>query len=583
MSSNIGTDNLEVNRKVIVLITFSSICAILLAVLVNLSVDINSGVRAYVNGVGLWSQAENEANIHLSNYILTQDSSEYQKFKEALQVPLGDKRARAEMLKEDMNYEVAFQGLVQGGNDPSDIANMIMVTRWFYWVPQVQDAIDAWTQADIMIEELMQFAESVHMGIESGSLNQQVVTDWVSKSNELRMEISVLKNQFRTSMGRVARLVSTSISWGTVLLGLLLISLGIWLAIRFLLSAKDWGNSLREADQKFKNVINNSQDVLYKMNLDTNEYVYVSPGLKQMLGYEASELIKGGVPFILSIMHPDDVERMQQVVASYDTVDESQFLPTVEFRLHDIDGNWKWVSNVRSLVKNDEGKPIAIVGNVRDISKQKEQDETIKKSLQEKEILLQEIHHRVKNNLAIISSLLELQKDGMEDHVKQMLDSSQSRIKSIAKVHEKLYESPTLSDIQLDEYITDLTRQIEQAYGIKQKSVDIQIDVIPYHINIDDAIPLGLILNELINNAFKHAFKDRDKGILRIILKEKGDHLEMVVENNGHPIKEDFNIEDTDSLGLTLINVLIQRINGTLSIESGDWTRFSISFSLDAD
>ena len=107
-----------------------------------------------------------------------------------------------------------------------------------------------------------------------------------------------------------------------------------------------------------------------------------------------------------------------------------------------------------------------------------------------------------------------------------------------------------------------------------------QTDVVPFEIDLDDAIPIGLILNELINNAFKHAFKERSEGIIKISLKESGSGMELTVENNGDSIAEDFDPEQSESLGMTLIQVLIKRVNGTLSIESGEWTRFIIQFEL---
>ena len=193
---------------------------------------------------------------------------------------------------------------------------------------------------------------------------------------------------------------------------------------------------------------------------------------------------------------------------------------------------------------------------------------------------MQEIHHRVKNNLAIISSLLELQKDNVSEEVEALLSSSQSRIKSIAKVHEKLYESSTLSNIPLDTYIRELAEEIKKAYTSDKKDIELQLNVSPYEIDLDDAIPIGLILNELINNAFKHAFKGLDKGILYISLQGKGDGMELVVANDGNAIAKDFDPAESDSLGMTLIQVLIKRINGTLHIESEEWTKFTIQFEL---
>ena len=165
--------------------------------------------------------------------------------------------------------------------------------------------------------------------------------------------------------------------------------------------------------------------------------------------------------------------------------------------------------------------------------------------------------------------------------MQELLTSSQSRIKSIAKVHEKLYESTTLSDIHLDVYIEELANEIKKAYTSKEKDIELSLDVSSLNVDINDAIPIGLILNELINNAFKHAFNGFDKGIIKISLQEKGDDMELVVANNGNKLADDFNPEESDSLGMTLIKVLIQKINGSLEITSDEWTSFNITFNLD--
>jgi two-component sensor histidine kinase len=271
---------------------------------------------------------------------------------------------------------------------------------------------------------------------------------------------------------------------------------------------------------------------------------------------------------------------MSRVVEKYDNLEAGDFLPATEFRLQDSNGNWTWVSNVRSLIRNEHGEPEAIVGAVRDISTQKEQEEKIKESLNEKELLLKEIHHRVKNNLSIISSLLELQKEGVDEAIKDALSSSQARIKSIAKVHEKLYESTTLSDIPLDNYITEITEEIEKAYSSKEKEIEIIIDVDPITVNINNAIPIGLILNELINNAFKHSYKDYESGTLKIKLHKNTEGIVLLVESDGNKMDSNFDITKSDSLGMTLIEVLVKRINGQLEIEQDDWTRFKIMFEL---
>lgn len=573
--------SINVDRKVFGAIAFALFCALLLIVLVNVSINTSSGIRTYVAGEGYWAKAQKEAIIHLSHYIFTEKERDFESFKSVLRINRGDRVARENLQQEEFNYSEVYEGFLRGLNHPEDIPEMITLFQRFENAPHVRDAIEAWEAGDEKIDELVQFADSVNYQISNGAVSEKAKIEWVERLNQLDHELTELELRFSNAMGTVSRLVNTILRWSTIILGITLICIGLWLILSFYNNANKWIKSLRESEERFKHVLKNSKDVLYKMDLKSRKYVFVSPALNSMLGYDAKEFSEGGVSFILSKMHPEDKERMSKVVEHYDDLEDGDFLPVVEFRLKDMEGNWKWVSNVRTLVRNGDGKPEAIVGAVRDISTQKEQEQKIKKSLKEKEILLKEIHHRVKNNLSIISSLLELQKDGVSSEVEDMLSSSQARIRSIAKIHQKLYESTTLSEIPLDTYITELTEEIEKAYASEKKKIDVNIDVDSVTVNIDDAIPLGLILNELINNSFKHGFKELNSGSLNISLHQKGDGLQLAVANNGHAMDEDFDLAESDSLGMTLIQVLLSRINGSLEIENGEHTTFKINFEVE--
>jgi PAS domain S-box-containing protein len=575
-------EQLDVDRKFVALIVFAISCILLLIVIINLSANTTSGIRAYIMAEGNWTKAQKESVIHLMHYIFTEDEEHYEEFKGVLNINLRDKEGRIELSKEDYSYESAYENLLAGQNHPEDAKLMIQLLRRFGEMTYVKNAINAWELGDAKIQDLLDFAEQVHAEIAQGKVSEEQKNQWLQHLNKLNFELTVLEVHFSEAMGNMARLTNNALWWSTLTFGFIMLTIGIWLIIRYSNSTKAWLQVLKNSEEKFKHVLANSRDVLYKMDLNTKKYVYVSPALKDMLGYEAEMFKEGGIEFIQNRMHPEDKERLEEVIKKYSSKYSDGFLPVVEFRMKDAQDNWVWVSNVRSLVRDEEGNPTAIIGIVRDISTKKEQAEKIEKSLHEKEVLLQEIHHRVKNNLAIISSLLELQKEGMSEEVINMLSSSQSRIKSIAKVHEKLYESTTLSDIPLDTYITELAEEIENAYQSGKKEITLEIDVDPIKVNINEAIPIGLVLNEVINNAFKHGFKDLKKGTLRIRLKPyENEELMLAIENNGHKMKKDFEPDSSESLGMTLIKVLAQRISGRLEIEQDEWVRFKIFFQLE--
>lgn len=231
--------------------------------------------------------------------------------------------------------------------------------------------------------------------------------------------------------------------------------------------------------------------------------------------------------------------------------------------------------NISPLV-DWRGYTVSRVVVLRDVTDRK-RSEKIKQSLKEKEILLQEIHHRVKNNIQIISSLLSLQSFYIKDEkYKEMLKDSQDRIKSMALIHEKLYQSANLADISLEEYIQDLVQSLYRSYGTS--SITLEVEGSDVSLGIDAAIPCGLIINELVSNSLKHAFPD-DKGKIRICFRSKDDDIELVVSDNGMGIPDTIDFRTTESLGLHLVTILVEdQLKGTVSLERSNGTTFIITF-----
>jgi two-component sensor histidine kinase len=196
---------------------------------------------------------------------------------------------------------------------------------------------------------------------------------------------------------------------------------------------------------------------------------------------------------------------------------------------------------------------------------------------EEKEVLLQEIHHRVKNNLQVISSLLHLQSGYVDDkRVQRALIESQERVRSMALVHEKLYRSPDLSRIDFGDYVRDLVDHLLQTYYTVTGKVALVVDVEDIALGIDQAISCGLILNELVSNALQHAFPDGRGGEVRVAMHPDSRRLRLVVSDNGIGLPEDMDIKQAKSLGLQLVSALVQQLEATLRIGRRNGTTFSI-------
>ena len=201
-------------------------------------------------------------------------------------------------------------------------------------------------------------------------------------------------------------------------------------------------------------------------------------------------------------------------------------------------------------------------------------------SLREKEVLLKEVHHRVKNNMQIVSSLLELQSDVIDDAalLAQFRDS-QDRIRSMALVHETLYQSQDLARLDLARYIHTLSAQLVRSYSVDPQRITVQIQVEPIILDIDQAIPCGLILNELLSNAFKYAFPQNRTGAVHVALHaDTAQHAALVVRDNGIGFPDEIDFRHTESLGLQLIAMLTEQLQGTITLERADGTTFTLTF-----
>ncbi len=205
---------------------------------------------------------------------------------------------------------------------------------------------------------------------------------------------------------------------------------------------------------------------------------------------------------------------------------------------------------------------------------------TIQKSLDEKEILLKEIHHRVKNNLSIISGLIGLQLDSTNDEEAQrVLEDSQSRIQSMALIHDKLYQTESISEIRLDNYIRELVESIHRTFTEQQDSVDLRFDLEDITADIDKVIPCGLLINELVVNSFKHAFSKGKDGTLLVNLKRVNGQVELTIADNGPGLPEDFELSESDSLGSMLIETFARQLEAETEIENNSGSTFRFRFS----
>jgi two-component system response regulator len=280
----------------------------------------------------------------------------------------------------------------------------------------------------------------------------------------------------------------------------------------------------------------------------------------------------------LQLVHPEDLNSVKQ---AYSDSLKNRTQYDIVHRLLLPDGRTKFVHERGKSFYNDEGLPVHSVGAVQDITDRKKAEEIIKASLKEKEALLQEIHHRVKNNMQVISSLLSLQSEHIKD--RDALDAfrgSQNRIKSMALVHKKLYMTDDMSKINFIDYIESIARNLFHFYGVSRDRIGLNVARGRVFLNIETAIPCGLIINELVSNSLKYAFPDNRKGEINLALHSISENtFELTVSDNGIGIPDTLDIKSTKSLGLKLVDILTGQIRGKMQLIRENGTTFRIVFS----
>lgn len=341
--------------------------------------------------------------------------------------------------------------------------------------------------------------------------------------------------------------------------------------------------ALKESEERYRLVTEMSTDYVFKVNINEDgsmTLVYVSENIVALTGRTADEISSSEL--WAGIIHPDDREAF---IAFQKNVMATGAPGELECRSFVKGGAIRWIQIlVRPILDPGTRAVTAIIGAVKDISERKKAEQRIKASLAEKETLLKEIHHRVKNNLQIITSLLGLQaRYQNDDALVRQFGEAQHRIRSMALVHEKLYRSDDFARINFKSYITHLADEVMSGSSFAAP-IRIRIDIEDIHVSIDQAVPCGLIVNELLTNAIKYAFPDGSCASPEISILfrcREGNAAELVVGDNGVGVPAGVEMGKTESLGLSLVPILAQQLRGTVVLDRSHGSTFTITFDLD--
>ncbi|HET9821389.1 MAG TPA: histidine kinase dimerization/phosphoacceptor domain -containing protein [Burkholderiaceae bacterium] len=337
--------------------------------------------------------------------------------------------------------------------------------------------------------------------------------------------------------------------------------------------------ALHHSEQRLRFLLGATPVVLYTARVD-GDYgaTYISDNLERVLGHTAEEFLRDP-GFWATHLHPDDAPR---VLGGLGPLFEHGH-HSHQYRFQHRDGSWRWMHDEIALVRDEQGRPVEMVGCWLDIDARARAEEQLRTALREKDVLLKEVYHRVKNNLQVVSSLLQLQQRTSPAPAREVLAESANRIKSMALVHEQLYRSEDLSSIDFTAYLEQLVEHLQQAAGDVARRAPVRLDVVALSLGVETAIPLGLVVNELIGNAYKHAFPDARRGSVSVSLRRtEAGSATIVVRDDGVGVPAGFDPAASPSLGMQLVVSLTEQLEGSLRFERGDdgGTCVSLRFAL---
>jgi PAS domain S-box-containing protein len=350
-------------------------------------------------------------------------------------------------------------------------------------------------------------------------------------------------------------------------------SIGYFIVIRDITERK----LVEESLQKLSSAVQQSPSSVVITDL-YGAIEYVNPKFEQLTGYSLEKVLGKNSSILQSGEQSNGFYH-----ELWNTISDGKEWQGI-FHNKKKNGDLYWESAVIAPIKDNKGEIINYVSVKKDITEQRQAEDQLNASLKEKETLLHEVHHRVKNNMQVINSLLKLQSNNIEDvQTKEILKDSQSRVYAMSAVHETLHGSERLSEIDLKAYLSKITTSVFQTYSTDHRKVKLNSNVDNSPINLNQAYPLGLVINELMSNSLKYAFPDNREGEVSVSLKKLDKELELTIADDGIGIPDGLDWKNSKSLGLKLVRTLVEKqLDGSIDVERNNGTKFTIKFNIES-
>ncbi|MEX0680489.1 MAG: sensor histidine kinase [Balneolales bacterium] len=530
------------NKIIALLVVFSVLLGFFLYLLFE-GINIISATQTFTAVNAQWTQSQKNAVNDLYIYVRTQDEKDFHKFQNRIDQVHAIRSAIDELRTK--NPDVAFVSKGLSALEVSDVMinNMASVGRYLGSLEHFTASKAMWEECGEKIDVIEEAAYTLqHRFRQDKSSEQELAAEleWIRK---IDTSLTVEAQNILIQLGKSSEWLRSRVQAVVGLAVFVLILFALWIAFYWYKMTGQLASTLKERNHLAKFPELNPVPVV---EVDFNGIVtYRNPATA------------ASFPDMTSLRHPF----LKEVEACLYMLDRE--IPQTMHKEVKIGERY-----YEQIIHRVDEKEVFHVYAL-DVTARKKYEQEINRSLKEKEILLAEIHHRVKNNLAVVAGLLEMETaNGSDDRLVQALRRSISRIHSIALVHEKLYEFKDFLHVNVRSYMEQLTRMIADTYSSPDKMITLHCHIEEISLNVNQSIPLAILVNEVLVNAYKHAFHGLETGEIHISLFKSGDDgIRLTIEDNGAGLPENFNVSESSSLGMTLVRTLAAQLKAEISFE----------------
>lgn len=563
---------LYIDRKMVGILSVFVLLGICLVVSLVVATNTLSGLRAYSTMQGYWTEARNDGTSELILYLKTGNSDHLDHFTDVTRLIRDARELKMELDRESPDYQRVEEKLLAIKTNPRDINKMITTFERFHTFDHFSNAVAMWDSAINLINRMEDVADRLREKSVSGNLQEREIAAYLELVRSIDDQFRDHKDVVSASLSEGTHILQLAIIWLSVMMGSIIVLSGFMLSYRFLNRIKVWAKIIEISEQRYKSLFEFNPNAVFSITKDG----LISSGNNAFLkltGYRKEEI---------------DMEHIESLAPSFEKKLIRESLKKVSKGIaQSFESSWKQKSGeivpvqMTMLPIYVDEKIEGVFLMAEDISFQKYAEERIKKQLEEKTSLLSEVHDRVKNNLALMSGMLQLQDQYINDETARIyLKSTMTRIHSMALVHERLYQTETFANVRMDEIVTELVESTGKTYLSEPDLVNIHIDAEPLTLDIKKGISCGLLLNELVSNTFKYAYNGHKQGNLWVTLQKDQKKLALTVKDDGEGLDDDFELNTQSTLGMTLIRTLVKQLHGEIDFNNNNGLEVRVSFEM---